>query len=241
VAIINEAFALRFWPGHNPLGLKFRAGGANRVVVGVVKTGKYNRLNEEAWSFFYLPYQQYVPDLDLHVVVRTQGDPSAFAQRLRETVREIDPGVALLGIRTMAEHVSASLFVQRMASNLLTILGLVALLLAAMGVYAVMAYSVSQRTQEFGIRMALGAQARNILWNVVARGAWMMGLGITAGLGISLLVTRLLAGFLYGISPFDVPTFLAASALLGTIALLACFLPARRATQVDPMVVLRSE
>jgi predicted permease len=241
VAIVNEAFASRFWGGRNPLGLKFRAAGADRVVVGVAKTGKYNRLNEEAWSFFYLPYQQYVPDLDLNVVARTKGDPASFIQVVRQTVRDIDPGVALLGAQRMSEHVSAALFVQRMASDLLSGLGLVALLLAAMGVYAVMAYSVSQRTQEFGIRMALGAQTKDIVWVVTKRGVWMTALGLMAGLVISLMVTRSLAGFLYGISPFDAATFISVTLLLGGVALLACYLPAFRATRVDPMVVLRSE
>ncbi len=241
VAIINEAFANRFWPGRNPLGMKFHTAGADRVVIGVAKTGKYNRLNEESWSFFYLPYQQYVPDLDLSVLVRTKGDPVAFAHVIRDNVRDIDPGVALLGTRRMTDHVSAVLFVQRMASDLLSVLGMVALLLAAMGVYAVMAYSVSQHTQEFGIRMALGAQTKDIVWVVTRRGVWMTALGLMAGLAISLLVTRSLAGFLYGISPFDATTFIGVPLLLGVVALLACYLPAIRATQVDPMVVLRSE
>ncbi len=241
VAIINEAFANRFWPGRIPLGLKFHAGGADRVVVGVAKTGKYNRLNEESWSFYYLPYQQYVPDLDLNAVVRTQGDAAASPQIIRDIVRDIDPGVALLGTRRMTDHVSAALFVQRMASDLLSVLGLVALLLAAMGVYAVMAYSVSQRTQEFGIRMALGAQTKDIVWVVSRRGVWMTALGLAAGLALSLLATRSLAGFLYGISPFDAAMFIGVPLLLGIVALLACYLPALRATQADPMVVLRNE
>jgi predicted permease len=241
VAIINEAFAHQFWPGRNPLGLKFRAAGADRVVVGVAKTGKYNHLNEELWSFFYLPYPQYVPDLDLNAVIRTKADPAPYVSAVREAVRDIDPGVALLSVQRLTEHVSAAFFVQRMASNLLSVLGLVALLLAAMGVYAVMAYAVSQRTQEFGIRMALGAQSKNIIWDVTRRGAWMMGLGWMTGLISSLFLTRLMTGFLYGISPFDATTFIGMSLLLGMVALLACFLPAHRATRVDPIVVLRSE
>jgi len=241
VAIVNEAFAQRFWPGQSPLGRKFRAAGQERTVIGVTRTGKYNRLTEAPWSFFYLPYQQYVPDLDLNIVVRTRGEPASFARTVSAVVRELDPEVALYGTTRMTDHVAAALFVPRTAAGLLAALSAVALTLAAMGVYAVMAYAVSQRTQEFGVRMALGAQVGDVVRQVLRQGLALVALGTAIGLALALAVTHLLAGFLYGVSPFDLLTFVAVPLVLGAVALLACWLPARRAARVDPMVALRCE
>ena len=241
VAIVNEAFAKRFWPGKDPIGRHFRTGGTERVVVGVAKTGKYNQLSESPWSFFYLPYLQGVPDLDLSVCVRTRGAPSAFAGALRETIHGIDPGVELTQTMPLAVHSGMVLLPQRMASSLLLVLGLVALILAAMGVYAVLAYAVSQRTQEFGIRVALGATTRDILKLVIGQGLLLAGTGVAIGVVCSLVVTRLIAGFLYGVSPVDLGTFVGVPLILGVTVLLACCMPARRATKVDPIVALRAE
>jgi predicted permease len=241
VAIVNEYFARRFWPGQDAIGRRFRTGGVWRTIVGVAKAGKYNHLDEGPWCFFYLPYQQGVPDLDLSFCVRTQGDPSAFANTLRQTLREMDPGVAVLQTLPLAAHASMVLFSQRMASSLLIILGAAALVLAAMGVYAVMAYAVSQRRQEFGVRIALGASARDVLRLVISRGLVLAAGGVAAGLVVAFALTRLMAGFLYGVSPFDPLTFLGVPSFLALVALLACYLPARRATRVDPVEALRSE
>jgi predicted permease len=241
VAIVNEHFAQKFWPGQDPLGRKFRAGGRTRTIVGVAKAGKYRQLNEPPHEFFYLPYRQYVPDLDLSICVRTRDDPLASAGLVRQTVRELDPGVDVWGTMPLSGHIGGALFAQRIAAKLLTCLGAVALLLAGMGVYAVMAYAVSQRTQEFGVRMALGASPANVLWQVVHRGLLLAVAGVAAGLVLAFSVTHLLSGFLYGVSPFDPPTFLGVPALLVIIAVLACYLPARRATRVNPMEALRAE
>lgn len=241
VAIINETFAQRFWPDREPLGQRFRARGQWRTVVGVAKSGKYNRLNEEPWCFFYLPYPQYVPDLDLNLCVRTRSDPAAFAGTLRKIVRDLDPGVELLRTQTLTDHVSAVYFPHRLASALLVLLGAVSLLLAAMGVYAVMACAVNQRTHEFGIRMALGARARDVLQTVILQGAMLAALGVVIGFALALLVTRLLESFLFGVSPFDGATFAAIALLLALVAVLACYLPARRASRVDPIIALRAE
>ena len=240
VAIVNEAFAQRFWPGQDPLGRRFRSGGTWRTIVGVAKTGKYNRLSEGSWCFFYLPYQQGVPDLDLSVCVRTTGDAAAFANTLSRAVHELDPGVTLLRVGTFTESILAT-FVQRLAAGLLTLLGAVALILAAMGVYAVMAYGVSQRTQEFGVRMALGATAGDVLRQVMGQGLALAAIGVAAGLALALGVTRLLANFLYGVSPFDPVTFVGVPLLLAAVALFACYVPARRATRVNPIEALRAE
>ncbi len=241
VAIVNQAFAQRFWPGQDALGRKFRTGGIWRTIVGVAKTGKYNRLNEAAWPFFYLPYQQGVPDLDLDLCLRTTGEPAAMAASVRQVMRELDPGVEVLQTLPLAAHTSLVLFPQRMASGLLLLLGGVALVLAAMGVYAVMAHAVSQRTQEFGVRMALGARPGDVLRQVLRQGLRLALLGLAVGAALALAVTHLLAGFLYGVSPFDPLTFLGVPALLGLVAMVACWIPARRATRVDPIVALRSE
>ena len=241
VAIVNEHFARRFWPGQDPIGRRFRTGGVWRTVVGLAKAGKYNHLDEAPWCFFYLPYQQGVPDLDLSLCLRTSGDPSAFANTLRQSMRDLDPGVELLGTLPLAAYSGLVLFPQRIASSLLILLGVVALTLAAMGVYAVMAYAVSQRTQEFGVRIALGASSRDVLRLVISRGLLLAAGGVTAGLALAFAMTRLMAGFLYGVSPFDPLTFIGVPSVLALVALLACWLPARRATKVDPIIALRAE
>ena len=241
VAIINEDFARKFWPGQDPIGRRFMAGGTWRTVIALAKQGKYNRLSEGTWCFFYLPYQQGVPDLDLSLCLRTSGDPSAFANTLRQTMRDIDPGVELLQTLPLAAHSSLVLFPQRMASSLLILLGAVALTLAAMGVYAVMAYAVNQRMQEFGVRIALGASSRDVLRLVISRGLLLAAGGVAAGLALAFGVTRLMAGFLYGVSPFDPLIFLGVPLFLALVALLACLLPARRAIKVDPIIALRAE
>ena len=241
VAIVNEHFARRFWPGQDPIGRRFRSGGVWRTIVGVARAGKYNRLDEGPWCFFYLPYLQGVPDLDLSLCIRTRGDPIAFASVLRQAVREIDPRVELLQTQTLAAYSGMVLFPQRIASSLLMLLGAVALVLAAMGVYAVMAYAVNQRRHEFGVRSALGAGARDIFRLVIGRGLALAVAGVAAGLALAFALTRLLSGFLYGVSPFDPLIFAGVPAVLTLVVLLACYFPARRATRVDPMIALRAE
>lgn len=239
--IVNEAFAQRFWPGQDPIGRKIRSGGRERTVVGLARNGKYNRLTERPSCFLYLPYQQGVSDLDLGLCVRTKGDPLAAAASIRQTVADLDPGVDLLGVKPLTTHIEAVFFAQRLAALLLTLLGGVALVLAAMGVYAVMAYAIGQRQQEFGVRMALGASARDVLLQVVGEGLLLAAAGVAGGLTLAVGVTHLLAGFLYGVSPFDPLIFASAPLLLGLIAVAACAWPAWRATKVDPMVALRAE
>ena len=173
--------------------------------------------------------------------MRTRDDPLASGPLVRQAVRDLDPGVDVWGTMPLTGHIGGALFGQRIAAKLLTCLGAVALLLAGMGVYAVMAYAVSQRTQEFGVRMALGASPANVLWQVVRRGLLLAGTGVAAGLVLAFSVTHLLAGFLYGVSPFDPLTFLGVPLILGLIAVLACYVPALRATRVNPMDALRSE
>lgn len=241
VAIVNEHFARRFWPGQDPLGRRFRVGGQWRTIVGLARAGKYTRVDEAARGFFYLPYQQGVPDLDLGLCVRTRGEPTAFAGTLRETIRQLDSRVDIVETVTLAAHSSMAIFPQVMAANLLAFLGGIALLLAAMGVYAVVAYTVGQRTQEFGVRMALGASPRQLLRLVLGHGFMLAAAGLASGLALAAAAARLLGGFLHGVHPFDPVIFASTSLGLAVVALLACWLPARRATRVDPMVALRAD
>ena len=241
VAIVNEAFGHRFWPGADPLGRRFRTRGEWRTIVGVTRTAKYNRLDEPPWPFYYLPDQQGVSDLDLSLAVRTTGDPNAMVAAVRGAVRGLDPRVEPLRTQPLRQYVESVYFPQRMATGLLLVLGAVSLVLAALGVYGVVAYAVSQRTQEFGVRMALGASRRDVVWLVLRRGLVLTAMGVAVGLVLSLALTRLVASFLNGVSPFDPVTYLAGPVFLALVALLASGLPARRATKVDPGVALRCE
>jgi ABC-type antimicrobial peptide transport system permease subunit len=210
-------------------------------VVGVSRTGKYRSLTEPARCFLYTPYQQGLYDRNLSLCVRTTGDPSAFANVVRQEIHKLDPGVETWATLPMSDYIQPAFLAQQVASSLLILLGMIALALATMGVYGVMAYVVSQRTHEFGIRVALGAQTRDVLGLVLRQGLRLGLLGIVLGLALSLGVTRLLAAFLHGVNPFDAVIFVSVPLLLGLITLLACYLPARRAARVDPMVALRCE
>ncbi len=241
VAIINEAMARRFWPGLNPLGRKFHAAWRDLTVVGVAATGKYYSLNEAPRCFFYTPYQQGVWDLNLGLCVRTAGDPSTYGEAVQRAVHQIDPRVEIWAMLPMSGYVKAAYVAPVLASRLLLWMGVVALALAAMGVYGVVAYVVTQRTQEFGVRIALGADTRDVLRLVLMQGMRLAAAGIVLGLVGAFAVTRLLAGFLLGISPSDPVTFGAVVLVLAAVSLLACAVPAFRATRVNPVEALRSE
>jgi predicted permease len=241
VAIVNEALAARFWPGEDPLGKRFDGGGDGwRTVVGVVKTGKYEKLDESPRSYMYFPVTQwYSADLTLHV--RTAGDPHALVGTLRKTFEALDPGLPFLQPRTMAEHMGAALVPQRVGALLLSILGAVALALAVVGLYGVISYRVNQRTRELGIRVALGAGQREVLRLVLREGLRLAAIGIVIGVAGAFAGGRFLANQLYGVSPADPLTYTVIALLLGSVALVASYLPARRAAMVDPMVALRGE
>jgi putative ABC transport system permease protein len=241
VAIVNEAFVARFWPGRDPLGRRFRTRGEWRTIVGVTRTGKYNRLDEPPWPFYYLPDQQGVSDLDLSLAVRTTGDPNGAARSVVGAVHGLDAGVEPLRTLPLRSYVEGVFFPQRMASGLLLLLGAVSLALAALGVYGVMSYAVAQRTQEFGVRLALGATPRDVLGLVLRQTLRLTAAGVATGLVLSVAMTRLVAGFLHGVSPFDPSTYFAVPLFLAVVGLLASSLPARRATRVDPVVALRYE
>ncbi|MFY9609329.1 MAG: ABC transporter permease [Blastocatellia bacterium] len=246
--MINEAFARRYWPGQDPIGKRIQRGvgrsGSNDspylAVVGVVKDGKYATLGEEATPFFYLNLaQDYLSAPTL--IVRTRGNPFDCLPAVRNEVAALDKNLPLYDVKTMREHLGLALLPARLAGSVLGVFGLVALLLAASGIYGVMAYAVAQRTREIGIRMALGARAVDVLKLVVRQGMTLVVIGVVIGLTGAFFLTRLLESFLFGVTSTDPATFAAIALLLVAVALAACFVPARRATRVDPMVALRYE
>ena len=240
--IVNETMARRFWPGQNPLGRKLRTWRGTAEVVGVAKSGKYRSLNEAPQSYLYLPYQQGVWDLNLGVVLRAAaGDPRALGGTLRQELHALDPGVALWVTLPMTEYVEAAYLVNRIAMTLLAGLGGLALVLAAIGIYGVMAYAVSQRVSEIGVRLALGAPPAAVARMVIRDGLRLAGLGLVIGGGGAWFTGVALAHLLPGVSAHDLPAFVGAAVLLTAVAVLASWLPARRAAKVDPMIALRAE
>lgn len=242
VAIINETFARRFFPGEDAVGKQFRTGGADEAgvqVVGVVEDGKYAGLNEDPKPYLARPlWQSKVGSTS--VIVRAEGDLPAVLAAVRREVQQLDPHLPLAE-STLVEKLSLPLLPARMAASILGGFGVLALVLAAIGIYGVMSYSVAQRTREIGVRRALGARSRDVLRLVVGRGATLTCGGVALGLGAALVLTRWLKGLLFGVSATDTQTFAGVAILLLLVALLACYLPARRASRVDPMVALRHE
>ena len=206
----------------------------------MTRDGKYNSLGEEATPYAFYPHSQ-VYDPAVSVILRTRTDPAALADTVRSAVRSIDANLPVFNIRTLDAHMGIALLPVRMAATLLGVMGMLALALAAVGIYGVIAFSVSQRTREIGVRMALGAQRRDIMSLVLRHGFVLTGVGCVIGLAAAVGVTRFVTFLLYGISPLDPVTFVGIPVLLSGVALLACWIPARRAARVDPMVALRHE
>jgi putative ABC transport system permease protein len=246
VCIIDEKFAETYWPGQDPLGKRMKYGGANpdnpwSVVVGVVANVKYQGLDQQSPRVqIFLPYTQ-ATFLGASLVVRAAGDPGILAAAVRKEVSTMDPDLPVSDIRTMSEVIKGSVGRRRLSMTLIGIFAGVAMTLSAIGLYGVMSYSVSQRTHEIGIRMALGARERDVLRLVVGHGMALAIVGVAVGLVGALALTRLLSSLLFGVSATDTSTFIVISLLLAGVALVACAVPARRATKVDPMVALRYE
>jgi predicted permease len=247
VVVINQTMAERFWPGKDPVGRRFKFFGdaAPVQVVGVVRDIKYSNLGEAPQPYIYQPLEQRSSTgVTLIARVRSDnrhGDPAAVLPAIQRELRSMAPEMPLTGVAAVPRLLDDTLWAPRAGASLLALFGLLALVLAALGLYGVMSYSVTQRSREIGIRMALGAHRRDVLSLLVGQGMSVVGVGAALGLALAFLATRFTASMLFGVSPTDPVAFGVTSALLGTVALMAVLVPAQRATEVDPVVVLRYE
>jgi len=242
LAIVNETFASRFLHGQDPIGKRYNHTGPNDPywqIIGVVPDGKYNTLGEEPKAVVYRPLRYF--DSQFTLVARTGGDPGTVLAALRRVVQELDPTLPIYDAKTLTQHMNIPLFPAKMAAGILAAFGVLALLLAAVGIYGVMSYVVAGRTREIGLRMALGAQSGDVLRLILRQGMLLAVIGAAFGLALGFGGTRLLKTLLYGVSAADPMTFAVVTLLLGSVTLLACWLPAHRATRVDPMIALRTE
>jgi putative ABC transport system permease protein len=243
VVIVNERLANRLWPGRNPLGQRLqigRKGAVGREVVGLVANVRHVGLGTAAGPEVYVSCMQ-SPAETMAVLVRTSGSPAAMARPIGGTVRQIDKDLPIPAVRTMAQVLAASTAKERFGMALLSCFALLALVLSGLGLYGVVAESVAQRTHEIGVRMALGAERGRVFRLMLQQGLLLCLTGIGAGLALSAMAGRVLRGLLFGVSATDAVTFFTVPALLLAVGMLACFVPAYRATRVDPMISLRAE
>ncbi len=242
VAVINEAMAQHFWADQDPVGKRFHFFGETRLleVVGVVGNTVINQIGEDPQPLAYLPLSQdFAPAATIQV--RTSGDPRGAVATVRGQIQALDRNLAITNVQTIEEVLNQGLWAPRMAALLLTLFGVIALVLAGIGVYGVLSYSVTQQTREIGIRMALGARPAEVLRWVVSQGFRLAAAGLVVGLIAGLILMRFVASLLFGISAHDPITFGAVVLVLGVVAFLACYVPARRASRVSPLVALRYE
>lgn len=254
VMIVNETFANRFFAGRSAIGHKVHGWGVWFRIVGVVKDSKYHYLTEKPTPYFYVPFRQtYREDMNLAVYVRTHGDPNGILSTLRRQAHAVDPNVTIYDAEPMVEAIGASLYPQKLAASLMTVMGSIAILLATVGLYSVMAYWVGQRTQEIGVRMALGAGPRHVLGMVIRKGLAVTGAGIVCGVVLCVALSRSIASIAFkssaaGVQPkllvgssLDPLIYVGAAVFLCAIALLACWMPAWRASRINPTEALRME
>jgi putative ABC transport system permease protein len=245
VMLINKTLQRQFFPSEDPVGKRLNIGSEkepdwNRIV-GVVEDVKYNGLAEEVQPALYQPAAQ-APSWGMSLILKTEvADPLSVTATVREVVRKLDPELPIAEVSTLTERLNKARAQPRFRTTLIALFAAVALILACVGIYGVISYSVAQRTQEIGIRMALGAQRRDVLQLVIRQGGLLAILGAAFGLGGAFALTRLMSGLLFGITPTDAATFSYVTLGLIFVALLACYIPARRATKVDPLVALRYE
>jgi predicted permease len=245
VTIINETMARRFWPGEEALGKRFKLGPAQSpepwlTVVGVVGSTRRQGLERQPIAGIFLPYPQN-PQRRMTLLIRTSVEPTKLAPDVRNEIRAIDKTVLIYHISTLESRLAQNAAQWRFQTWLLTLFSGLALLLAAVGIYGVINQSVALRTREIGTRLALGARPRDVLWLVVGQGMSSALCGIGIGLAAAFALTRVLAGLLYGVTPTDPTTFIVAPSILLLVAGFSCYLPARRATKIDPMIALRNE
>jgi predicted permease len=242
VVVVNQTMATQFWKGEEPLGKRFKFFGDEdyTTVIGVAKDSKYNAVAEDPQNFIYQPLSQnYTPRATLHV--RSAGDAAALATAVRGAAHDLDPSLSVFNVRTLEEQVSNSLQPLKMNVLILVVFGALALGLASIGLYGVASYSVAQRTREIGVRMALGAQPSSVLGLVLGHGMILVGAGLVIGLAAAYAAAGLMSSLVIGVSTHDPITFAATAAALGTIALIASYVPARRATRIDPLIALRTD
>jgi putative ABC transport system permease protein len=243
--VIDEEFARRYWPNENAVGKRIRLGTDAKApvltVLGVVGRVKMEGLSQDSKRVQgYFPYAQ-IPGGGMTVIIKASGDPNQLIAAVRQQVKVIDPDQPIYSIRTMDEIRAESVAPERLNLTLLSIFAGIALVLAIVGIYGVMSYSVTQRTHEIGIRMAIGAQPRDLFRMVIAQGMMLALIGVGVGLVGAFALTRLMTTMLFGVEPTDPATFAAIAVLLTAVALVACYVPGRRATKVDPVVSLRYE
>jgi predicted permease len=240
VLIVNQTMAHRFWPGQSAIGHRVQVWHEWRTVVGVAQDIKYHRMNEPPQPFMYLPALQ-ANGRDANILVRSEMPASAVIAAVREACGSLDPKVQPLETDELSALLRSSLFANRTAASIASVLGGLGILLAAVGVYGVLSYSVNQRFREIGIRIALGAQGRDVVGWVVGQGLRLAVLGASTGVAAAFAITRLMSSLLYGVSARDPLTFVSVVSFVTLAAGLAAYIPARRAMRVDPMVALRHE
>jgi len=247
VVIVSESFARQFFPAEDPIGKRIVPNGSIdpgkppvREIVGVVADMHLISLRLPPKPQIYIPHQQFAIQ-SMSIFVRTQIDPQSLTAALRRTIADLDKDIPVYRTRTLADYMSGSVAQPRLNAMLVTLFAVIALLLAAAGIFGVMSYSVTQRTQEIGIRIALGAQRSDVLRLIVLQGMRFVGAGLVIGLIGVLLCSRLLQSFLFGVGATDLRTMLSVTLILIGVAFVACLIPARRATLVDPIHALRAE
>jgi len=245
VAVVNQVFAQQLFKNENPIGRRVNGAGVIYEIIGVVKNMKSRTLGEDLRPVLYRSLAQSVAGdpslLGYSVLVRTRADAASLASAVRHEIRSLDPTLAIFNAETMEEHLRDALFLPRLAGTLFGVFGLVGLLLAGVGLYGVMSYSVSRRTREIGIRMALGAQTAAVQRLIVRQGMLLTAIALVIGLAAAWAAARLFTSILYGVTPHDLVTFIAVPLFLTAVALLACWIPSRRAARVDPLTALRWE
>jgi putative ABC transport system permease protein len=244
VVIVSEKTARHFWPGENPIGKRLKPGSTSRnipwiEIIGVVKDVRQNDFVSEPKMQMYMPYQQLNSFAPNALVVRTNVEPLSLAAAVRNAIWAVDKDQPVSNLRSMDEIVSEAVARQRFSMLLLGIFAALAMVLAAVGIYGVMSYSIAQRTREIGLRIALGAQKSDVLKMILRQGLRFVAAGLAIGLAASFVLTRVMASLLFGISATDPATFVAISLVLIAVALLASYIPAVRAMKIDPMLALR--